>query len=1099
MIGQRSEVSGQRSAGQRRILSPALCLLISVLCPLTSGFADTRYVWTNSPYPGAPYNDWTNAAHDIQSAIDASGVGDTVLVTNGVYDAGGRAVVGTMTNRIAITNGISVLSVNGPSNTAIVGKAGPGSGYTNGAIRCAYVASNAALVGFTLTNGYTQGTLITSSGCGGGAYCETNGVVSNCFITSCHAGGNGGGGCNGLFFNCTFRSNVAGNGGAGLYNARATDCFFAHNDAVNMGGGTYLGSVLRCQVVSNEAGVGGGTCDSGAQQCLLAWNLARMAGGARGGSLSNCVVMKNVADTTDGGGTYDSALYNCTVIGNSAMGRGGGVGSSSLSPMYFNSVVYYNTAASEGDNHYNARSMHFCCAAPKPDGEGNLADEPGVLGQDNPYLVSNAPCINRGNNSYAAGSSDFEGDARIIGGTVDIGSDEFSSGSTTGAISVAISAEYTNACAGLPIEFTARIGGRAGGFAWNWGDKSGDTNRLQPEHAFASNGVYSVVLSAWNPGAYAAATQRVTILPVSTNYVALGGVPAYPFTNWTTAATTLQAAVDAAVPGGRILVAAGRYEGGAWTSGVAGDWTRNRVGLYKPVCMMATNPDPAATVINGKGTNTDNSRARCAYLVRHARLSGFTLTNGFAYSGGLGSCGGGARCEDGAVISNCLIRNCVSVLLGGGAYKGTLVQCVLTNNTSDRGGGMCLGDLRDCVIANNVSSNKGGGLYEGSATNCILSGNRAYASGGGASRSTLHNCLVVTNYAAAEGGGADCWNGGSLRGCLVHGNQAARVGGGVYYGSVENCTIAGNIAEDTAHDANGGGGGVYNSWVYSSIVISNTAYTTNDNYTQGWKLSYSCTRPGTGQPGCTTNDPQFLAPASGDFRLSPSSPCVDKGINQSWMLEATDLDGNHRVINGVVDMGAYETPFFLTARVWLQGPYSTNVGAMTADLTGALPLTAPYSADPRIVTAIPSNTTDWVLLQIREPTGGVAKVSRSVFLRDDGYLVSDKGTNAVSLDISRGDYHVVIQHRNHLAAMSASALPYTNTLVTYDFTTNYAQFYGGTNGCVQIDSNTWGMIAGDADGDGKITAVDQAICAAQTNETGYKAGDFNLDGIVNNE
>ena len=45
---------------------------------------------------------------------------------------------------------------------------------------------------------------------------------------------------------------------------------------------------------------------------------------------------------------------------------------------------------------------------------------------------------------------------------------------------------------------------------------------------------------------------------------------------------------------------------------------------------------------------------------------------------------------------------------------------------------------------------------------------------------------------------------------------------------------------------------------------------------------------------------------AGDYRLLPSSPCIDKGINQDWMLDATDLAGNPRILNGTVDMGAYE-------------------------------------------------------------------------------------------------------------------------------------------------------------------------------------------------
>ena len=50
--------------------------------------AATRYVWSGSPSPGAPFDQWSNAAHDIQTAVNAADPGDTVLVTNGVCATG---------------------------------------------------------------------------------------------------------------------------------------------------------------------------------------------------------------------------------------------------------------------------------------------------------------------------------------------------------------------------------------------------------------------------------------------------------------------------------------------------------------------------------------------------------------------------------------------------------------------------------------------------------------------------------------------------------------------------------------------------------------------------------------------------------------------------------------------------------------------------------------------------------------------------------------------------------------------------------------------------------------------------------------------------
>ncbi len=87
----------------------------------TSAPATMRYVDVNNAAPAPPYTNWASAATTIQDVIDVAQVGDEIVVTNGVYQTGGRAVSGTMTNRVAVTKPVILRSVNGPEVTVIRG------------------------------------------------------------------------------------------------------------------------------------------------------------------------------------------------------------------------------------------------------------------------------------------------------------------------------------------------------------------------------------------------------------------------------------------------------------------------------------------------------------------------------------------------------------------------------------------------------------------------------------------------------------------------------------------------------------------------------------------------------------------------------------------------------------------------------------------------------------------------------------------------------------------------------------------------------------------------------------------------------------------
>lgn len=145
------------------------------LVTVLASSAAVRFVDLNSANPTPPYTNWTTAATNIQDAVDVASAGDEIVVTNGVYASGGRAVLGTMTNRVAVDKALKVRSVNGPRFTVIQGYQIPGATNGDSAVRCVSLASGASLLGFTLTNGATR--YVTEAwpygqSSGGGAWCD---------------------------------------------------------------------------------------------------------------------------------------------------------------------------------------------------------------------------------------------------------------------------------------------------------------------------------------------------------------------------------------------------------------------------------------------------------------------------------------------------------------------------------------------------------------------------------------------------------------------------------------------------------------------------------------------------------------------------------------------------------------------------------------------------------------------------------------------------------------------------------------------------------------------------------------------------------------
>lgn len=431
-----------------------------------------------------------------------------------------------------------------------------------------------------------------------------------------------------------------------------------------------------------------------------------------------------------------------------------------------------------------------------------------------------------------------------------------------------------------------------------------------------------------------------------THYVDLNSPnPTPPFTNWLTAASVIQDAINAAEAGDEIVVSNGVYASGGLV--IYGTLT-NRVAVTKQLVVRSVH-GPKVTAIKGyqvPGITNGPDAVRCVYLTNGALLSGFTITNGAtdAPAGTLSGAGGAVWCEStNSIVTNCVMIGNSAWDSGGASYSGTLLDCVLSENTcfgvgggssasvlircrvfrnfaATDGGGAVDSELYDSTIHTNTAGNTGGGARYCVAVNCIFQGNTA-STGGGASGKldflpAMRNCEFRNNVATQFGGGV---SDAKLDGCSLIENVAGMVGGGAHISWLTNCILIGNSAEIAGGAANYElvnctivsnratvqVGGAAAPTIKNCVIYHNTS-PDQSNYDDLLRLDNCCTQPmpPTGNNNFT-NAPMFINAMVGNFRLQSNSPGINAGENASVTVNS-DRDGRPRIAGGNVDVGAYE-------------------------------------------------------------------------------------------------------------------------------------------------------------------------------------------------
>jgi len=367
------------------------------------------------------------------------------------------------------------------------------------------------------------------------------------------------------------------------------------------------------------------------------------------------------------------------------------------------------------------------------------------------------------------------------------------------------------------------------------------------------------------------------------------------------------------------------------------DWISNVTILSGDIDGNDTNNDGnniAENVNDIFGTNSRNvltiDGVTYEDITSIVRVDGFVITAGDNHSSsGAGilcdADGTGAECSptfrDLLIIGNQSISLGGAVLLApknGGQSNATFTGVSFIGNKGHAGGGIYINVYEgitsslvfvNCSFINNVATSQGGGGIRVSANNAE-------------STVFMNNVEFINNISADDGGAISGSSGNSgtlsfqiMNSSFYH-NQAINGGGirsyayasGSYSLVMKNSIMWGNTASGTGDQFYTDGSATVPNISYSDIQGSGGSG-------PGWVGAL-----GTDGGGNVDENPDFTNPAGNDLTLLPASPAIDAGNLAALYPDITDMDddgntaegapydrgGNQRVINGDLDMGAFE-------------------------------------------------------------------------------------------------------------------------------------------------------------------------------------------------
>ncbi|AFZ51172.1 beta strand repeat-containing protein [Dactylococcopsis salina] len=771
------------------------------------------------------------------------------------------------------------------------------------------------LDGLTISGG-------TVSGDGGGILNNENLTLSNSTVSG-NSALFGGGIYNGYYYatanvtNSTVSGNFATGSGGGIFNysgtANVTNSTVSGNSATNDAGGIYSGfdgiANITNSTISDNSATNGGGINSGFNGTA---------------NITNSTISDNFA-TGNGGGIYNNFatanVTNSTVSGNSATGNGGGIYNGNYGTANVtNSTVSGNSAAINGGGIYNYDGTANVTNSTL---SGNSANSGGGIynGYYSTANITNSIVANSVGNDLSrdtgtinASYSLIENNADQINGT--------NSNNITGQDPLLDPALQDNGGVTQTIALLAD----------SPAIDAGDNNSIPAGVDFdqRGDGFDRIFNGTVDIGAFEVQLPPPTDLIVDTIIDEADG-------RVTDGDVSLRDALAVIVPGGTITFADG-------INTITLDEALGELVIDKGLTIdgdLDNDGSPDVTVQRASEAtaefrifNIDDGNDANVVTVT---LDGLTVTGGVASGSSPNNRGGGIfNNREDLTLTNSTVSGNSAADSGGGIYNyyGTanVTNSTVSGNSSFLGGGVGnngTSTINNSTLSENSADFAGSGVFNyGTSTinNSTLSGNSADFGGGiyNNGTSTINNSTLSDN-SAEFGGGVNNFGTSTINNSTLSGNSA-NSGGGIYNAgtaNVTNSTVSGNSATN--------GGGIYNGY-YGTANVTNSivANSVGDDLSRNGgtiNASYSLIENnadqinGTNSNNITGQDP-LLDPALQDnggvtqtIALLAGSPAIDAGDNDS-IPTGVDFDqrgdGFDRIVNGTVDIGAFESlPFAL--------------------------------------------------------------------------------------------------------------------------------------------------------------------------------------------